>query len=96
MLTYIYCGKCLRAFAAQVWDQRGTPQDHGKELLESDLKRVEYERPVVGCAFDDCKGSLGDFKWWKDARAQAKDQGLEWPDRPEDRVKYELKSFRAR
>jgi hypothetical protein len=90
MTVYLYCRKCLRAFAAHVWDEKGTPRDHGKELLDSDLKRVEYEREFVGCAFDDCKGSLPDFAWWKDVRMQAKTEGLEWPEQAEYGVKYEL------
>jgi hypothetical protein len=56
MMTYLHCGKCLRAFSAQVRDDKGTPQDHGNELLKSDLKRVEYGRDFAGCAFDECKG----------------------------------------
>jgi len=90
MMTHLYCRKCGRAFAVRVWDEKGTPEAHGQELLP-DLKRFEYGREFVGCAFDDCNGSLRDFAWWRDVRTQAKAQGLEWPDRPEDGVKYELK-----
>jgi hypothetical protein len=90
MITYLLCRKCLRAFSAQVRDDKGTPQDHRNELLKSDLKRVEHGRDFVGCAFDECKGSLSDFAWWKDMRAEAKARGLNWPHQPISGYEYVL------
>ena len=90
MMTYLHCGKCLRAFSARVRDEKGTPEDHDTELLESDLKRVENGRDFVGCAFADCSGSLRDFVWWKDARTQAQGRGLNWPAQPVYDYKYVL------
>ena len=92
MLTHLYCPKCHRAFITNVRDDKGTPQDHSKELLQSDLKRIDYgTHEFVGCAFDDCSGVLKEFRWWKDVLAEAKDNGLSWPDSPQHGVNYELK-----
>jgi hypothetical protein len=91
MIIYLYCGKCSRGFAATLRNDEGSPKDHLDELLASDLKRIEYDRPYIGCAFDDCRGSLDEFSWWKDARSLGKEQGLTWPAVPDDGVKYKLK-----
>lgn len=95
MITYLYCGKCSRGFAATLRTDDGAPRDHGYELMTSDLKRTEYTRQYVRCAFDDCNGSLDDFSWWKDSRAQAAEQGLAWPTEPVYGVKYQLKNVSA-
>lgn len=94
MIVYLYCGKCSRAFAAKLRSDDDTPQSHSYELLTSDLKRVEHGRPYVGCAYKDCGGSLEQFLWWRDARAQAEQRhGVIWPEEPIYGVKYRLRKF---
>jgi hypothetical protein len=90
MIAYLYCGKCSRGFAATLRNDEGAPQDHRYELIASDLKRTDYGRQYVGCAFEECNGSLDDFLWWKDVLARAKEQGLIWPTEPIYGVKYQL------
>jgi hypothetical protein len=92
MISYLYCIKCSRGFGAELRKEHGDPQDHRYELLGSDLKKTDYGRAYVACAFDDCSGSLEDFSWWKEVRAQAKQQGIVWPEEPIYAVKYQLKN----
>ena len=90
MIVYLYCGKCSRGFAAKLRSDADKPQNHSYELLTSDLKRIEHGRQYVGCAYKDCNGSLEQFLWWKDVRAQAeKREGFTWPEEPIYGVKYE-------
>ncbi len=92
MLTHLYCGTCHRPFVANVSDEKGTPQDHRQELLQSDLKRLDYGRKeFVGCNYkENCEGTLKDFRWWKDVVNEANSKGLNFPVKPDYGVKYEL------
>jgi hypothetical protein len=95
MITYLYCKNCSRGFAASLRNDDDTPQAHRYELLGSDLKRIDDGRQYVGCAYEDCTGSLDDFSWWNDLRAQAEAQGLAWPAEPIYGAKYQTQGTKC-